>query len=179
MAALSHDEMPRVAYAMRDIAHVRGLARHRPGYAKAQIPKPDTSSQPGSAPAPGRPHDIRAVVEQAGTVQLSWKCRNPTGTRGTIYLIERQVGGSGKFEPLGAVGKRRFVDETLPRGACVGGGGGGGGGVSGVDGMVTYRITAQRSTKRGAPAVYTMQFGGFDAGVGGGVKKSTATSLAA
>jgi hypothetical protein len=86
---------------------------------------------------------------QTGALELKWKCNNPSGTQGTIYEVKRQIGGvgSGGFVFVGASGVRSFTDDTLPSGSA----------------PVTYQITAVRSTARGKPAQFTVNFG-----IGGG-----------
>lgn len=112
-------------------------------YDLAQIPMPAT---PSPAPAPGTPTDFTATLDQSGVVTLKWKCANPPGVGGTIYECARKVGG-GDFTFIGAVGTREFADTTLPAGSV----------------GVTYQITATRSTTRGNPAQFNVNFG-----VGGG-----------
>ncbi|KAA0213038.1 MAG: hypothetical protein DYG94_12075 [Leptolyngbya sp. PLA3] len=108
-------------------------------YALAQIPPPAT---PGTTPPPGTPFKFRVGLLQDGALELKWKCNNPGGTVGTIYEIRRAVGG-GAFAFVGASGVKSFTDDTLVSGAA----------------PVTYRITAVRSTARGNPAQFTVNFG--------------------
>lgn len=112
-------------------------------YDLAQIPMP---AAPSPAPAPGTPTDFTAGLDQSGVVTLKWKCANPPGISGTIYECRRKT-GTGSFVFVGAVGTREFADSTLPAGSV----------------GVTYEITAVRSTQRGDPAQFNVNFG-----VGGG-----------
>ena len=114
-------------------------------YALAQIPAPAAAS---AAPPPGTPFDFNVGLRQDGSLDLSWKCRNPSGTQGTIYEIKRQI-GSGPATFIGATGVKRFADDSLPPNAS----------------PCTYHITAVRSTTRGNPAQFTVSFG-----VGSGVR---------
>jgi hypothetical protein len=98
------------------------------------------------APAPGTPTDFTASLNQTGVVTLKWKCANPAGTTGTIYECRRKI-GNGSFAFIGAVGTREFADATLPAGSI----------------GVLYEVTAVRSTVRGNPALFNVNFG-----VGGG-----------
>lgn len=112
-------------------------------YQLAQIPPPAT---PSPAPAPGTPTNFTVGLLQSGAVELRWKCENPAGVSGTIYECRRRIGsggGGGAFAFIGATGTRSFTDDTLPSGS------------SGV----TYEITAVRSTRRGAPAQFNVNFG--------------------
>jgi len=111
-------------------------------YVLAQIPPP---AQGGTTPPPGTPFDFTVGLLQDGSLQLKWKCSNPSGTVGTIYEVKRQIGG-GAFEFVGATGVKTFTDDTLT-------------GAS----PVTYQITAVLSTARGNPAQFVVNFG-----VGGG-----------
>ncbi|XVJ58669.1 MAG: hypothetical protein HEQ23_04410 [Tepidisphaera sp.] len=127
-------------------------------YTLAQIPPPAT---PGTTPPPGTPYEFAVGLLQNGAVELKWKCNNPSGTSGTIYEVMRKT-GSGGFVFVGGTGVRVFVDETIPAGSA----------------PVTYQITAVRSTTRGNPAQFTVNFGiggptltvagGAEGGLGGG-----------
>lgn len=110
-------------------------------YTLAQIPAP---LPPGPAPTPGTPSDLAIGLLGNGALELRWKCSNPTGAGGVIYEVQRRLSGSGgSFAYIGSTGTRKFVDETLPAGTAV----------------ATYQITAIRSTARGAPAQFLVNFG--------------------
>lgn len=111
-------------------------------YVLAQIPPPAT---PGTTPPPGTPFDFTIGLLQNGALELKWKCNNPSGTQGTIYEVKRRIGGgaSGPFTFVGASGVKAFTDDTVPAGSP----------------SVTYQITAVRSTQRGNPAQFTVNFG--------------------
>lgn len=79
---------------------------------------------------------------QNGALELKWKCNNPSGTQGTIYEVKRQI-GTGPLVFFGASGVKSFTDDTLPAGST----------------PSTYQITAIRSTARGNPAQFTVNFG--------------------
>jgi hypothetical protein len=108
-------------------------------YVLAQIPPPAT---PGITPPPGTPLDFTVSLLQNGALELKWKCNNPSGTQGTIYEVKRQTGG-GAFTFIGASGVKSVTDDTLPSGAT----------------PATYQVTAVRSTARGNPAQFTVNFG--------------------
>jgi hypothetical protein len=112
-------------------------------YTLANLPMPAT---PAPAPAPGTPTGFSASLSQSGVVTLKWKCANPPGIGGTIYECRRKING-GTFAFIGAVGTREFSDGTLPAGST----------------GVVYEITATRSTLRGNPAQFNVNFG-----IGGG-----------
>lgn len=109
-------------------------------YQLAQIPSPAT---PTPAPPPGQPYMPRVVLLESGAIRLSWKCVNPAGTQGTIYEVRRRLGGQGAFAFIGASGVKSFDDATIPAGSS----------------QVTYEVTAVRSTQRGAPAQFNVNFG--------------------
>lgn len=90
----------------------------------------------------GTPFEFIVGLLQNGALELRWKCSNPSGTQGTIYEVQRQI-GSGGFACVGASGVRSFTDDTLPSGSA----------------PVTYQVTAVRSTSRGNPAQFTVNFG--------------------
>jgi hypothetical protein len=149
---------------MIDQIRVRAQTTDDPNvYVLAQIPPPGT---PGVTPPPGTPFDFTVGLLQNGAVELKWKCNNPSGTQGTIYEVLRRTGsGTGTFTFVGAPGVRSFTDETLPGGAS----------------PVTYQITAVRSTQRGKPAQFTVNFGiegpgaGAGAGAGAGLTVTSVT----
>lgn len=109
-------------------------------YSLAQIPAP---ALPSPRPAPGKPTDLRATLDDSGLLNLKWKCANPSGTSGTIYQVWRRIGPSGDFTYIGGTGTRSFVDATLPAGAA----------------QVTYQIQAVRSTAAGPWAQFNVNFG--------------------
>jgi hypothetical protein len=112
----------------------------------ADLPEPST---PSPVPAPGVPTNFIAQLLQSGALKISWKCPNPTNAQGTVYQVQRKV-GDGAFQILGTTGKRSFDDETLTTAAMAGG-------------AVVYQITAIRSTLKGEPGTFLVQFG-----IGGG-----------
>jgi hypothetical protein len=116
-------------------------------YILAQIPAP---SAPATTPPPGTPFDFTVGLLQNGALELKWKCNNPSGTQGTIYEVRRSTtGAGGSMVFVGASGVRSFVDETLPMGST----------------PTTYQITAVRSTSRGNPAQFTVNFGTMGPGL--------------
>jgi len=112
-------------------------------YNLAQIPPP---AEPGPVPPPGTPYKLSVGLLGDGSIELKWKCDNPSGAQGTIYEVLRRF-GDGPFAFVGATGVRAFLDDTIPAGSS----------------PVTYQITAVRSTQRGTPAQFLVSFG-----VGGG-----------
>lgn len=120
-------------------AYAENQANPNTVYSAAEIPAP---LPPSPAPAPGTPMDFSVALMQSGAVELKWKCFNPVGTQGTIYECRRKI-GNGAFTFVGATGVRAFTDDTIPSGSV----------------GVTYEITAVRSTKRGNPAQFNVNFG--------------------
>jgi hypothetical protein len=109
-------------------------------YALAEIPEPAT---PAPLPPPGVPTDFTVQLTQSGVIELKWKCANPAGSTGTIYEVRRRTGSAGEFTFVGVSGTRAFTDDSLPAGST----------------GVTYQITAVRSTKRGLPGQFNVNFG--------------------
>ena len=101
-------------------------------YVKASVPPP---ADPSPIGAPGQPTSFKVELRSDGSIGLKWKCRNPKGSEGTMYKVERDATGSGAgpFELVGIAGKKQFVDESLPQGSR----------------RVVYRVTAMRSTRKG------------------------------
>jgi hypothetical protein len=151
-----------VAECNAEVAELRGLAgeclrlirafaeaQAKPSevYTLAQIPPP---SPPGPIPAPGTPDNFKVGLQQTGDLAISWKCANPAGGSGTVYLVERRLNGAGSYSFRAAVGEKKFIDTSIPFGTD----------------QVEYRITAQRSDAVGAPAVWTVRFGSGGGGDG-------------
>lgn len=124
-------------------------------YVLAQIPAPAVPGTRGGGPPPGTPFDFAVGLLQNGALELKWKCNNPSGTQGTIYEVMRRSGG-GALTFAGATGVKLFTDETLPSDSA----------------PVTYQITAVRSTSRGNPAQFIVNFG-----MGGGGPGLTIASV--
>ncbi len=123
-------------------------------YVLAQLPGPNT---PSEVPPPGTPFDFKINLLQTGAIELKWKCDNPEGSVGTMYEVRRAMNGpTSDYAVVGATGTKSFIDATLP----LGGGAGGN--------PVFYQITAVRSTARGEPANFMVNFGvGGIGGTGG------------
>lgn len=142
--------------ALRSVAaellrYIKAYAESQPDptivYTTAKIPAPAT---PTPLPPPGTPGDFRVALTPDGYIDLRWKCSNPRGGAGTSYLVQRRVGGAPAYEFLGAVGEKRFTDQTLPAGAT----------------EVVYRVQAQRSGVAGTPGLWAVRFGPVGAGQG-------------
>ena len=110
-------------------------------YTKASMPVPRKKSP---VAAPGQPSRFTFQLKQSGELVLKWTCPNPKNATGTIYQVSRQLNCTGEFVFIGTAGKKRFVDETLPRGLT----------------GVVYRVQAMRSTKTGPIGDYFIRFGG-------------------
>ncbi|HYE62648.1 MAG TPA: hypothetical protein VD997_11690 [Phycisphaerales bacterium] len=132
------------------IATIRAFAEstnNEAVYGMAMLPVPG----PGTpVPPPGTPSDYRVELLQDGSIVLKWKCQNPAGASGTIYEVRRRPIAGGPWTFIGATGTKSFSDDTLPSGS----------------GGVTYQITAVRSTRRGNPGQFNVNFG---VGGGGGI----------
>lgn len=101
-------------------------------------------AKPSPIGAPGTPTRFSQELQQNGWLTLRWTCKNPRGSVGTMYHVSRQIGFHGAKEYLGTVGRRKFVDKTLPAGA----------------GAVVYWVKAVRSTATGPEASYNVNLGG-------------------
>lgn len=109
-------------------------------YTLAEIPAPATPTPVG---APGKPFDFGVVLNEDGSLQINWKCNNPSGAGGTMYQVFRRDGDEGEFNYLGGTGKKLFLDETIPAGTA----------------NVVYKIQAVRSTKAGLWGQFLVNFG--------------------
>ena len=121
-------------------------------YSLAEIPAPAT---PGPVGAPGTAESFKVVLLPNGSLKIGWACANPPGCNGLIYQVYRRVEATESYQYLGGVGKREFVDTTVP---------------SGVP-SVMYQVQGTRSTSVGVANDFTVNFG---VGVGGIVTASVA-----
>jgi len=102
-------------------------------YTAANIPAPKV---PAHNQPPGQVNTVKANLNTVnGNLKLTWKCTNPGTTTGTVYTIERRVGVSGPWTPVGLSSVKSFTDLTLPAAA-----------------VVQYNITATRSGLVGTPS---------------------------
>ncbi|HEV2295504.1 MAG TPA: hypothetical protein VGR35_16765 [Tepidisphaeraceae bacterium] len=98
---------------------------------------------PSPLPPPGTPEGFRVTLLGDGSIELKWTCKNPPGSRGTIYQIWRRVGGETEFTYLGGSGAKRYVERAIPAGVT----------------SLTYQVQAVRSKSAGPRAQYTVNFG--------------------
>ena len=110
-------------------------------YPRASLPVPAAPSPLGK---PGKPTNLSVeLLSGMGVFRLSWKCRHPRGAKGTMYQVYRRLGADGEFAFLGASGKKKYTDATMPAGTR----------------FVSYRIVAVRSTARGDVAEFNVNLG--------------------
>jgi hypothetical protein len=109
-------------------------------YSRASLPVPAKPSRLGP---PGKATNLSVKLRSNGALHLSWKCKQPRGARGTMYQVHRSMGVGGEFAFLGATGKKKFTDATVPAGVRT----------------VCYRIVAIRSTARGETAEFPVNLG--------------------
>ena len=123
------------------IQRIRAAAgRNGPAvYARAQLPVPAAGSPVG---APGTPYAFTTQLRTEGALLLRWKCDHPRGAEGTMYRVGRGLDG-GAMTFLGVVGKKAFLDATLPPGTA----------------RVTYAVQAIRSTRTGDEAQHNVNLG--------------------
>jgi len=109
-------------------------------YSLALIPAPEKPSPLGAL---GKPKDFTVELDAMGWLTLRWKCKNPRAAVGTVYQVSRRIGTGGKFQVIGTVGERKFIDTTVPPGS----------------GEVEYQVQAVRSTSVGPRARYQVPLG--------------------
>jgi len=103
---------------------------------------PPTS--PSVAGPPGVPGSFKATLNQDGSVKITWKCKNPEGTTGTVYVVKRKLLNSTQFTQVALTGARSFTDNTIPSSS----------------GGAIYTVQGQRGTFVGpVSAPFTLQFG--------------------
>jgi hypothetical protein len=126
------------------VVRIRGFARTSPSpsavYTAAQIPAP---ADRAPLPAPGTPVLFTLGLDQSGALNVKFKCPNPPRVGSLSYIVERSLGAQQPFHYLMTAAERSFEDDTVPNGT----------------GDVTYRVTAQSPTKKGAPGYFTVRFG--------------------
>lgn len=124
------------------VGQIRAAAR-RGGdqvYTLAVIPPPESAS---TIAPPGDPTAFTSDIDQVGWLTLRWKCKNPRGSSGTMYQVTRQLDGAGPFDHLATVGKKVFVDRSIPLGTK----------------FANYAVQAIRSTRVGAATRHSVYFG--------------------
>ncbi|HEV7299392.1 MAG TPA: hypothetical protein VGN72_08515 [Tepidisphaeraceae bacterium] len=105
----------------------------------AHLPQQSAGSPVG---APGTPHTFTTELRNNGALLLRWQCDHPHGAEGTMYKVSRSLDGGG-MAFVGVVGKKSFVDLTLPPGTA----------------QVTYVVQAVRSTRTGDEAQHLVYLG--------------------
>jgi hypothetical protein len=108
-------------------------------YVAASISPPDKGSPLAE---PGQPYGFAVELQQVGILTLTWKCKNPRGSAGTMYHVSRKIGDE-PFKFIGSNGKKTFVDRTLPAGTP----------------RVIYKVQAVRSTGAGDSAEFPLSLG--------------------
>ncbi len=132
----------------------------------AQLPTPKTRRSSNAVPPPGKAHSFTTQLLATGPLRLRWKCDNPPGTSGTVYEVARRLGhdtpaNAQPWVRLGAVGRKEFIDTSLPAGLA-----------PELHGTVAYAVTATRSTRRGTTALHTVQIGSVRAALASSESKS-------
>ncbi|MBI5707630.1 MAG: fibronectin type III domain-containing protein [Armatimonadetes bacterium] len=90
--------------------------------ATASLPAKRRWSRIGPPPAP---QSVSCRLMSNGSVEVTWKGRFPAGT---FFEVQRALGDSVAFVPVGTIGGKRYVDGTLPFGVT----------------SATYRVIARR-----------------------------------
>ncbi|MCU0689097.1 MAG: hypothetical protein MUE97_05085, partial [Phycisphaerales bacterium] len=144
-----------------DIRKIKTFALEQPNpsevYSTAMIPgpKPRQDGVP-----PGRPFDATVALDTiTGNLTLAFKCTNPAGTTGTVYVVQRRASAAAAWTQVGITSTRRFVDSSLVAG----------------NSSVQYQITAVRGSLTGQPSgPITVTFGRAGDGAGAGITVSGA-----
>ncbi len=85
------------------------IAQRDAVYIAAQLPVPSS----GVLPPPTTPYETKADPNANGTVTVKWKA---TGNSGCVYLVFRKLAGNNTFVQIGYIGKKTFIDGTVPAG---------------------------------------------------------------
>jgi hypothetical protein len=106
----------------------------------ALLPPTDPSQQA----EPGTPDTFRATLNPSGSVRVAWKCKNPEGSQGTVYIVRRKLNNSTQWQQVALTASRFYVDGTIPA----------------ASGGAQYTVQGQRGNVLGeASAPFTLQFG--------------------
>ncbi len=140
-----HDEARALLEMTRNaVTTIRATAKSSPTpgavYSAASIPPP---ADPGPSPAPGQPAQFRTELLFDGDLRVRFDCENPTGVSGVTYKVERRFASQGPYAFVTNAKGREFTDSSIPSGTA----------------EVTYRVTAQTSTKDGLAGGVTIRFG--------------------
>jgi hypothetical protein len=131
----------------------KALSTGDPGvYALAEIPAPVPASE---LPPPGAPTDLRAILNDDGTLTIRWKTSNAKGVTGVVYTVRRRVGfGTGApFEIVGIIGGSSFLDDSVPTPPA-------------SSPVVQYTVQGHRGTTAGATSSVFSVFMGIGSGGG-------------
>jgi len=110
-------------------------------YGLAELSPPN---DPAQMAEPGTPESFTASLNPSGSVRLAWKCKNPEGADGTVYIVRRKLNNSSTWNQVAITGRKFFVDETIPS----------------ASGGAQYKVQAQRVNVLGEEsAPFTLQFG--------------------
>ncbi|HYE61329.1 MAG TPA: fibronectin type III domain-containing protein [Phycisphaerales bacterium] len=110
-------------------------------YNTAELLPPTVPSEAGP---PGLPGLFRATLNEDGSVKISWKCKNPVGTQGTVYVVRRKLLNATQFTQVALTGSRSYTDNSIPS----------------ASGGAVYTVQAQRGNVLGpTSAPFTLQFG--------------------
>lgn len=125
-------------------------------YITAQIPEPQPDAP---APPPAQPSDMKVALDPTdGSLTISWKANNPSGTSGTSYIIKRRTSSTASFEFIGVTGSKKYIDTTF---------------FAGPD-MVQYTVQGQRADSAGPVSqILTVNFGRVGGGGSGFAVTST------
>jgi hypothetical protein len=97
-------------------------------YNLAEIPPP---AVPAPIGPPNAAYELRATLAiTEGGIQLKWKAKQPAGTNGVVYRVERSIGQGGAWNLVGLTGGKTSIDSTIPAGTS----------------RVLYRVVAQRGS---------------------------------
>ncbi len=89
------------------------------------------------------PFQFAAELMPNGTLNLTWKCNNPSGCTNVIYQVYRKVESTGEYSYIGGTGERKFTDMSVPQAVP----------------SVMYQIQGTRSTAIGDAAEFIVNFG--------------------
>lgn len=130
-AQLAIERLCRTGSSMTKCIRARGDIEGNDVFVLAQIPPPKKTKTPIGPPS--TPTAFRTELLASGWLKLTWKCTTPRGAGRTLYYLSRRLNASGPFERVGFVGKKVYVDMTIPPGTT----------------SVEYRVSPERTTGKG------------------------------
>ena len=101
-------------------------------------------NNPSQMPEPGEPFGFKAALNSDGSVKISWKCKNPEGAQGTVYIVRRRLNNTTTWSQVALTASKHWTDGSIPSSS----------------GGAMYTVQAQRGNVTGpVSSTFNLQFG--------------------